>query len=254
METPVNEFDLTERTAIVTGGAKGIGYAAAERMVASGAAVSLWDLDAESMAGATEALSAAGVVHQARVDVTDTAAVDDAFADTLAWRPAIDILIANAGVAGVMKKAHEHTDADWERMLICNLTSVFRCCCAVLPHMVERGYGRIVIVSSIAGMEGAANNAGYSAAKAGAIGFTKALGKELAGSGVLANCVTPSGIDTKILDDLSEDYLDAVLSRMPLGRLGRAEEVAALIAWLASEERSFSTGPVFDASGGRAVY
>ena len=250
----MNEFDLAGRAAIVTGGAKGIGYAAAERLVASGAAVSLWDLDAAGLAGTGEALAAKGDVHQARVDVTDTAAIDAAFADTLAWRPAIDILIANAGVAGVMKKAFEHTDTDWERMLSRNLTSVFRCCRAVLPHMVGRGYGRIVVVSSIAGMEGAANNAGYSAAKAGAIGFTKALGKELAGSGVIANCVTPSGIDTEILDDLCEDYLDAVLSRMPLGRLGRADEVAALIAWLASEECSFSTGAVFDASGGRAVY
>jgi 3-oxoacyl-[acyl-carrier protein] reductase len=250
----VNEFDLKGRVAIVTGGAKGIGYAAARRLVGSGAAVSLWDLDAEGMATAARALAPKGAVQQVRVDVTATDAVEAAFADTLAWRPGVDILIANAGVAGVMKKAFEHTDADWDRMLSRNLTSVFRCCRAVLPHMVGRGYGRIVIVSSIAGMEGAANNAGYSAAKAGAIGFTKAIGKELAGTGVIANCVTPSGIDTEILDDLTEDYLDAVLSRMPLGRLGRADEVAALIAWMASEECSFSTGAVFDASGGRAVY
>ena len=250
----MNEFDLEGRAAIVTGGAKGIGYAAAERMVASGADVSLWDLDAEGLAGAADALSAKGVVHTVRVDVTDSAAVDAAFADTLAWRPSIDILTANAGVAGVMKKAFEHTDEDWDRMLGRNLTSVFRCCRAVLPHMVGRGYGRIVVVSSIAGMEGAANNAGYSAAKAGAIGFTKALGKELAGTGVIANCVTPSGIDTELLEGLTGAYLDAVLSRMPMGRLGRADEVAALITWLASEECSFSTGAVFDASGGRAVY
>ena len=250
----MNEFDLKGRSAIVTGGAKGIGYAAAERMLASGAEVSLWDLDADGMAGAAKTLAATGTVHQARVDVTATAAIDAAFADTLSWRPAIDILIANAGVAGIMKKASEHTDADWDRMLSRNLTSVFKCCRAVLPHMVERGYGRIVNISSIAGMEGAANNVGYSAAKAGAIGYTKALGKELAGTGVIANCVTPSGIDTEILDDLSKDYVDAVLSRMPLGRLGRADEVAALITWMASEECSFSTGAVFDASGGRAVY
>ena len=250
----MNEFDLKGRAAIVTGGAKGIGYAVAERMVASGAAVSLWDLDAEGLAGAAETLPATGAVHQVRVDVTDSRAVDAAFADTLAWRPVIDILIANAGVAGTMKKAFEHTDADWDRMLSHNLTSVFRCCRAVLPHMVGRGYGRIVVVSSIAGMEGAANNAGYSAAKAGAIGLTKALGKELAGTGVIANCVTPSGIDTEILENITEAYRDAVLSRMPLGRLGRPDEVAALIAWMASEECSFSTGAVFDASGGRAVY
>ncbi len=250
----MNEFDLEGRAAIVTGGAKGIGYAAAERMVASGAAVSLWDLDAQGLAGAADALAAKGAVQQLGVDVTDSRAVDAAFADTLAWRPSIDILIANAGVAGVMKKAFEHTDEDWDRMLSRNLTSVFRCCRAVLPHMVDRGYGRVVVVSSIAGMEGAANNAGYSAAKAGAIGFTKALGKELAGTGVIANCVTPSGIDTEILEGLTGEYLDAVLSRMPMGRLGRPDEVAALITWLASEECSFSTGAVFDASGGRAVY
>ncbi|HJO71902.1 MAG TPA: SDR family NAD(P)-dependent oxidoreductase [Rhodospirillales bacterium] len=223
-------------------------------MVASGAAVSLWDREAERLTATADALPAKGAVHWVRVDVTDSRAVDAAFADTLAWRPFIDILIVNAGVAGGMKMAFEYTDEDWERMLGENLTSVFRCCRTVLPHMVGRGYGRIVVVSLIAGMEGAASNAGYSVAKAGAIGFTKALGKELAASGVFVNCVASSGIDTEILAGLTRDYLDAALSRMPMGRLWRPEEVAALITWLASEECSFSTGAVFDASGGRAVY
>ena len=250
----MNRINPEGRTAIVTGGAKGIGRAVAERMLASGAGVSVWDVDDDRLGAAAEALSDKGDVHWMSIDVSDADAVEAAMKSTLAWRPTVDILVANAGIAGVMKKAWEHTLEDWDRLIRQDLTSVFLCCRAVLPHTVECGYGRIVVVSSIAGMEGAANNAAYSAAKAGAIGFTKALGKELAESGVIVNCVTPSGIDTEPLSDISEEYLSTVVAKMPMSRLGQPEEVAALIAWLASEDCSFSTGAVFDASGGRAVY
>lgn len=250
----MNALDLQGRTAIVTGGAKGIGLATAERMLESGAAVSLWDLDGDALEDAAKTLSAKGTVETVVMDAGEPDSVDAAARATVARFPRIDILVANAGVAGTIKSAWEHSLADWDRLIRLDLTSVFLACRAVVPHMLAHGYGRIVVVSSIAGMEGAASNAAYSAAKAGAIGFTKALGKELATSGVIANCVTPSGIETGMLKDVSEAYLAGVLARMPMNRLGQPEEAAALIAWLASEDCSFSTGAVFDLSGGRAVY
>ena len=250
----MNRIDLDGRTAIVTGAAKGIGFATAERLLASGAAVSLWDIDAAALARAEDTLSAKGTVQAVTMDAAAPESVEAAMAATIARFPTVEILVANAGVAGVMKRGWEHSVADWDRLIRLDLTSVFLACRAAVPHMLEHGYGRIVVVSSIAGMEGAANNAAYSAAKAGAIGFTKALGKELAQSGVLVNCVTPSGIDTPMLNDVTPEYLKAVLSRMPIGRLGRPEEAAAMIAWLCSADCSFSAGAVFDLSGGRAVY
>lgn len=250
----MNALDLKDRTAIITGGAKGIGLATAKRMLESGAAVSLWDLDAAGLEDAAKALTGKGSVDTVVMDATDPDAVDRAAKATFERFPRIDILIANAGVVGTIKSAWEYTLAEWDRLIRLDLTSVFLACRAVVPHMLQHGYGRIVIVSSIAGMEGAANNAAYSAAKAGAIGFTKALGKELATSGVIANCVTPSGIKTGMLDDVTDEYLAYVLTRMPMNRLGQPEEAAALIAWMASEDCSFSTGAVFDLSGGRAVY
>ena len=250
----MNQIDLSGRTAIITGGAKGIGFATAERMLASGAAVSLWDIDAARLKEAAAALAPKGDVHTVVADVGDEAAVAAAMTETQTQFPAVDILVANAGIAGIIKPAWEFTLADWERLIRLDLTSVFLTCRAVVPQMTARGYGRIVIVSSIAGMEGAANNAAYSAAKAGSVGFTKALGKELAQSGVVVNCTTPSGIETEMLADVTPEYLETVTSRMPIGRLGQPEEAAALIAWLASEDCSFSTGAIFDLSGGRAVY
>ena len=250
----MNALDLKGRTAVVTGGAKGIGLATAERMLESGAAVSLWDLDAAALDGVAQALSSKGTVDTVVMDAGDPDSVDKAAKATLERFPTIDILVANAGVAGTIKPAWEHSVADWDRLIRIDLTSVFLACRALVPHMLDQGYGRIVIVSSIAGMEGAASNAAYSAAKAGAIGFTKALGKELATSGVIVNCVTPSGISTGMLKDVTQEYLATVLARMPMNRLGQPEEAAALIAWLASEDCSFSTAAVFDLSGGRAVY
>ena len=250
----MNALDLNGRTAVITGGAKGIGLATAERMLDSGAAVSLWDLDAAALDAAARALSAKGPVETLVMDASDPDSVDEAAKATLDRFPKVDILIANAGVVGTIRSAWEHSVADWDRLIRLDLTSVFLACRALVPHMLGNGYGRIVVVSAIAGMEGAANNAAYSAAKAGAIGFTKALGKELATTGVIANCVTPSGIETGMLKQVTNEYLSYVLTRMPMNRLGRPEEAAALIARLASEDCSFSTGAVFDLSGGRAVY
>lgn len=250
----MNQLDFSGRAAIVTGAAQGIGYATAARLLDSGAGVSLWDADRTRLAEAVESLAAKGAVHSVAVDVSDADAVTSAAEATLDAFPAIDVMVCNAGIAGIIKSAWEYSLAEWERLLRVDLTSVFLSCRAIMPHMLERRYGRIVTVSSIAGMEGAANNAAYSAAKAGAIGFTKALGKELAKTGVIVNCVTPSGIETELLQQIAPQYRDDVLARMPIGRFGRPEEAAALIAWLASEECSFSTGAVFDLSGGRAVY
>jgi 3-oxoacyl-[acyl-carrier protein] reductase len=250
----MNQIDLKGRTAVVTGAAKGIGYATAERLLASGAAVSLWDLDGARLAEAEAALAGKGQVQAEVLDVTDPAALARATQATLARFGAIDVLVANAGVVGVMKTTWEHTLEDWERILRLDLTGVFLTCRAVIPHMLERGYGRIVTVSSIAGLEGNANNSAYSAAKAGIIALTKSLGKELAKSGVIVNCVTPSGIETELLAGITQEYFDAMMAKMPIGRLGSPEEAAALIAWLASEDCSFSTGAVFDLTGGRAVY
>ncbi len=250
----MNALDLKGRTAIVTGGAKGIGLATAERMLDSGAAVSLWDLDASGLADAAQALGDKGTVETVVMDATNPDSVDKAARTTLDRFAKVDILVANAGVVGTIKPAWEYSLAEWDRLIRLDLTSVFLSCRALVPHMLGNGYGRIVIVSSIAGMEGAANNAAYSAAKAGAIGFTKALGKELATTGVIANCVTPSGIETGMLKEVTDEYLSYVLTRMPMNRLGQPEEAAALIAWLSSEDCSFSTGAVFDLSGGRAVY
>lgn len=250
----MNQIDLKGRTAVVTGAAKGIGYATAERLLASGAAVSLWDLDGARLAEAQAALAGKGEVEAEILDVTDPAALARATQATLARFGAIDVLVANAGVVGVMKTTWEHTLEDWERILRLDLTGVFLTCRAVIPQMLEQGYGRIVTVSSIAGLEGNANNSAYSAAKAGIIALTKSLGKELAKRGVIVNCVTPSGIETEMLVGITQEYFDAMMAKMPIGRLGTPEEAAALIAWLASEDCSFSTGAVFDLTGGRAVY
>ncbi len=256
----MNQLDFTGRHAIVTGAARGIGYATAERLLASGAGVTLWDVDEPRLTQAAEALGAkgganGGEIHSLAVDVADAGAVASALEATLDASPVIDIMIANAGVSGIIKNAWDYSLEEWNHLIRHDLTSVFLSCRAVVPQMVARGYGRIVVVSSIAGLEGAPTNAAYAAAKAGAIAYTKALGKELAKTGVIANCLAPSAIDTELLGGVTKEYLEnVVLSKMPIGRLGRPEEAAALICWLASEDCSFCAGAVFDLSGGRAVY
>jgi len=250
----MNRIDLQGRNAIVTGGAQGIGYAIVERLLASGANCSVWDRDAARLKSAAKKLGAAARVQTVVVDITDAVAVEKAAKS--AWKifGAVDILVNNAGIAGVSKKLWECSLEEWREVIELNLLGVYYCCRAVVPLMLEKNYGRIVNLSSVAGKEGNPNASHYSAAKAGVIGLTKSLGKELATTGIRVNCITPAVIETEILRQISKEHLAYMLAKIPLGRPGRVEEVAALVAWLCSEECSFSTGAVFDITGGRATY
>ncbi|MFQ5828842.1 MAG: SDR family NAD(P)-dependent oxidoreductase [Candidatus Methylomirabilia bacterium] len=246
--------DLKGRKAVVTGGARGIGYAIGERLLTSGAAVNVWDIDGDALDTAARALAQHGDVHTAMVDVTDPASVETASGATLERFRTIDILVNNAGISGPNRKTWEYTPEDWQKVLMVDLTGVFLCCRAVVPGMIAKGYGRIVNIASVAGKEGNPNASAYSAAKAGVIGLTKSLGKELAQTGVLVNCVTPAAVATDIFKQMTQEHIQYMLSRIPMGRFGRADEVAQMVAWLCSEECSFTTGGVFDLSGGRATY
>jgi NAD(P)-dependent dehydrogenase (short-subunit alcohol dehydrogenase family) len=250
----MNQIDLTHRNAIVTGGARGIGHAIATRLLQSGARVSLWDVDAAALAEAANGLKSLGQVHTTVVDVTSAASAAAAATATAQAFGKLDILVNNAGVAGHNARAWETDPAEWRRVLDINLTGPFHCCHAVIPHLLRNHYGRIVNIASIAGKEGNPNAAHYSASKAGVIALTKSLGKELATSNVIVNCVTPAVIATDILKQMSQAHIDYMLSKIPMGRFGKTEEAAALVAWLCSEECSFTTGGVFDLSGGRATY
>ncbi len=250
----MNKIDLTGRCAIVTGGARGIGFAIATRLLESGAAVSLWDVDPAALADAAGKLKPLGKVHTATVDVTSAESAESAASATAQALGKIDILVNNAGIAGSNSKVWETNPAEWRRVLDINLNGPFHCCRAVVPHMLRNGYGRIANIASIAGKEGNPNAAHYSASKAGVIALTKSLGKELATSNITVNCVTPAVIATDILKQMSQSHIDYMLSKIPMGRFGKVEEAAALVAWLCSEDCSFSTGAVFDLSGGRATY
>ena len=234
----MNQLDFKGRTAVVTGGLQGIGAAIAKRLEVSGATVRVWDVAAR--AGA--------------VDVSDAGAVERAAAKALADLGKIDVLVNNAGIAGLNLPTTEYPVEEWERVLKTNLGSQFLCCRAVAPHMVGRKYGRIVNIASIAGKEGNPNAAAYSASKAGVIALTKSLGKELAQTGVLVNCVTPAAAKTAIFDQMTPEHIDYMLSKIPMNRFVTVDEIAALVCWLASEDCTFSTGAVFDISGGRATY
>jgi len=234
----MNPLDFKGRTAIVTGGLQGIGAAIAKRLEGSGATVRLWDLAAK----------------KDPVDVSDAAAVGRAAKKALADLGKIDVLVNNAGVAGLNVPVVDYPVEEWERVLRVNLTSQFLCCRALAPHMVKRKYGRIVNIASIAGKEGNPNAAAYSASKAAVIALTKSLGKELAQTGVLVNCVTPAAAKTAIFDQMTQQHIDYMLSKIPMNRFVTVEEIASLVCWLASEDCSFSTGAVFDISGGRATY
>jgi 3-oxoacyl-[acyl-carrier protein] reductase len=238
------------RVAAITGGARGIGLAVAERISAEGGRVALWDTDEAEAAKVAARLGGAAM----RVDVADEASVAAAVAATEAALGPIDILVNNAGITGPNGPVETYDVAAWRRVIDVDLTGVFLCCRAVVPGMRARNRGRIVNVASIAGKEGNPNAAAYSSAKAGVIGLTKALGKELAGTEVRVNCVTPAAVKTDIFAQMTEQHVAWMLSKIPLNRFGLVEEIAAMICWLASDEASFSTGAVFDVSGGRATY
>ncbi len=250
----MNQIDLNNRVAIVTGGARGIGRAIAERLLASGAKVSLWDVDAQALATASAELNLPDRVHTATVDLANADSVEAAAQATAAAFGKLDILVNNAGITGGNAKTWEIAPDDWRRVMNVNLDGPYYCCRSVVPHLLRNGYGRIVNIASIAGKEGNPNAAHYSASKAAVIALTKSLGKELATSNVTVNAVTPAVIATDILHQMQQSHIDYMLSKIPMGRFGKKEEAAALVAWLCSEDCSFTTGAVFDLSGGRATY
>jgi 3-oxoacyl-[acyl-carrier protein] reductase len=250
----MNRIDLDGRRAVVTGGAQGIGLAIARRLLASGAAVALWDRDPGELREAVSALSGAGSVVPVEVDVTELSAVEAAVAATGRALGGIDILVCNAGIAGSSAKLWEYPVEEWRRVIDIDLTGVFHCLRAVVPGMIAQNYGRICSTASIAGKEGNPNAGPYSAAKAGVIALTKSLGKELAGYDIAVNCITPAAARTRIFEQISQEHIDYMLSKIPRGRFVTVEEVASMVAWLVSSENSFTTGAVFDLSGGRATY
>ena len=250
----MNSIDLKGRRAVVTGGAQGIGRAIAERLLASGAAVALWDLDAALVEATAKELSKQGTASGIAADVTDPSAVQAAAEQSLAALGGIDILVNNAGISGPNAPTWDYPIEAWHRVLDIDLTGVFLCCRCVVPGMIAQNYGRIVNIASIAGKEGNPNAVAYSAAKAGVIALTKSLGKELAQHDIAVNCVTPAAARTRIFDQMTQEHIGYMLAKIPRGRFVDVGEVAALVAWLASADCSFTTGGVFDISGGRATY
>jgi 2-dehydro-3-deoxy-L-rhamnonate dehydrogenase (NAD+) len=250
----MNQIDLNQRHAVVTGGAQGIGLAIATRLIASGASVSLWDRDAELLTAAQNQLREIGSASIEIVDVSDADSVSAATEATVTRHGTIDILVANAGIAGPNHKTWEYPIDAWKQIIDINLTGIFLCCRAIVPYMLRQDYGRIVNVASIAGKEGNPNASAYSASKAGVIALTKSLGKETANKNIAVNCITPAAARTRIFDQMAQEHIDFMLSRIPRARFLEVTEVAAMVAWLVSAENSFTTGAVFDLSGGRATY
>ena len=248
----MNQYNLKNRIAIVTGGAQGFGYAIAKRFLDSGAEVIIWDIDQKAIDEALIKLSSNKYSHQI-VDVTNFSDVSKNI-EKLTKEKNIDIFVNNAGIAGKNAKVWDYPNDEWLKVINLNLNSVFYCCKAIIPYMIKNNYGRIVNIASIAGKEGNPNASAYSAAKAGVIGLTKSLGKELADKNIAVNCVTPAAAKTRIFDQITQEHIDYMLSKIPRQRFAKVEELASLVTWLAAEENSFSTAAVFDLSGGRATY
>jgi 3-oxoacyl-[acyl-carrier protein] reductase len=248
----MNNYNLKGRVAVVTGGAQGFGYAITKRLLESGAEVIIWDIDQKAMDEALKKLSSDKCSYQ-NVDVTN---IDDITKniENITKEKNIDIFINNAGIAGQNTQVWNYPKDEWLKVMDLDLNSVFYCCKAIVPHMIKNNYGRIVNISSIAGKEGNPNASAYSTAKAGVIGLTKSLGKEVADKNIAVNCVTPAAAKTRIFDQMTKEHIDYMLSKIPRNRFAKVEELASLVTWLASEENSFSTSAVFDLSGGRATY
>lgn len=250
----MNQIDLHGKRGVVTGGAQGIGRAVVERLLRSGASVAIWDRDAALAQKAASELGSLGRVVPLSVELTDWKAVEAAAEESSAALGGIDLLVNNAGIAGPNAPLHEYPVQAWREVVDIDLNGVFYCCRAVVPLMKQQGYGRVVNVASVAGKEGNPNAAAYSAAKAGVIALTKSLGKELAGQDIAVNCITPAAAKTAIFDQMTQTHIDYMLSKIPRGRFVAVDEIAAMVAWLLSAENSFTTGAVFDLSGGRATY
>ena len=246
----MNQIDLNNKTAVITGGAQGFGYSMVERFSQSGAKVVIWDKDQELI----DSLDLPKNVIAVQTDVTSYDSVENSIKETLKKNNTIDILVNNAGIAGPSFKTWEYPIDQWQNVVDIDLTGVFYCCRAVTPHMIKNNYGRIVNIASIAGKEGNPNAMPYSAAKAGVIALTKSLGKELSDKNIAVNCVTPAAAKTRIFDQISQEHIDYMLSKIPRGRFLKVDELASMVSWLVSEENSYTTGAVFDLSGGRATY
>ena len=248
----MNNYNLKGRVAVVTGGAQGFGYAITKRLLESGAEVIIWDIDQKAMDEALKKLSSDKCSYQ-NVDVTNIGDITKNI-ENITKEKNIDIFINNAGMAGQNTQVWNYPKDEWLKVMDLDLNSVFYCCKAIVPHMIKNNYGRIVNISSIAGKEGNPNASAYSAAKAGVIGLTKSLGKEVADKNIAVNCVTPAAAKTRIFDQMTKEHIDYMLSKIPRNRFAKVEELASLVTWLVSEENSFSTSAVFDLSGGRATY
>jgi len=249
----MNKFNLSNRVAIVTGGAQGFGLAISERFTQSGAKVIIWDIDKEATETAIKKISSENCIYQI-VDVKNFEEIKKNLDDIESNYGKIDIFINNAGIAGMNTTVAEYPLEEWNKVIDLNLNAVFYCCKAVVPFMIKNNYGRIVNIASIAGKEGNPNASAYSTSKAGVIGLTKSLGKELALKNIAVNCVTPAAAKTRIFDQMTQEHIDYMLSKIPRNRFAKVNELASLVTWLASEENSFSTAAVFDLSGGRATY
>ena len=249
----MNKYNFENRNAVVTGGAQGFGYAISKKILESGGNVIIWDIDKSAIDKAKKELNSNNF-HFQQVNVTDFNNIKNAINETETKFRKIDIFVNNAGMTGMNAKVWEYPLEEWKKVIDLNLNATFYCCKAIVPHMIKNNYGRIINIASIAGKEGNPNASAYSTSKAGVIGLTKSLGKELADKNIAVNCVTPAAAKTRIFDQMTEEHINYMLSKIPRNRFAKVNELASLVCWLASEENSFSTAAVFDLSGGRATY